>query len=260
MNSVIKNFILKNGKSFSFSLFNNTLCVTTECPLKCSACPIWKNPDQLIDEHMIYQNHNNAILNAIKSDQLFQNLSSPAMINIIGGEPLWNADLPIILQYFKNKKTTLRLWTTGIIPSENFEIIAPWTDEIFLYLPSLIPDTYLEITGFDYLEQVKDQLHFLLELGLNVTLNAPVYPDTIQDMPSIYDFAFENKVKLLFHYSLESGFSSESIFYLNRFNRIKNVLVQKIPQYPLYACSGFPNIASSGIKNKIQNFLTSFPL
>ena len=207
-------------------------CVTTECPLQCLRCALWKEDQSDID------------LTTIK---ILPSKYQKPILDIMGGDPLLHPDLAFFLNNHQNFK--IRLWTTGTLPVEQLQKIQNLISEIYVYLPTIFSDKYIEITGADYLDTVLDFITYIKEIKKSVTINCPVYPDTIQDMPFIHEYAKSQNIPICFHFSQD--FSKESYHYLYRYHRIKGTYIIKIDHYS--NCIAYPDISQNSWKTQALN-------
>lgn len=267
-------------------MFNRaTLCVTYECPLRCFSCPCHNQQIQTeTDEEKpvpLFQDVtrlNSFGLSSFFSQKklqqllfqhsiqdlisLWEKIQPQSVFDLMGGDPFFYSDLPQLLTFLKSKDIRTRLWTTGIAPVELMVDLSHLIHEFFIYIPSLEPEIYAERTGFQYLEQVLDSLQVLLDHHKKVTINCPVYPDTIQEMPTIYEFARGKQIPVCFHYSQKYHFMKESLPYLQRFNRVRGAYVFEIENYSATGCIAYPNHAQNSrwvhMKNWARFMLKEF--
>ncbi len=250
--------ILKRIIPFESKKTTNTIFLTDECPLKCSFCNLWKHSfledteDEIKQQtviinknltiakfhnHYYYQEKKPTLFNLITDDSLFKLFKPTEIINIIGGEPFLYHHLEQFLEYLKNKKIIIKLYTTGLVLPNNYHKLLSFIDELYFYLPSIESEEYLTITGFDYLDQVLHNLKKIRETNIKVTINTPLIQENIQNSPDIYNFCEENNLPLLFTYAKNNDFTKETLEYVKRYQRIKNVQVKQV-DYLKYNCCG----------------------
>lgn len=257
----------------------NTLSVTENCPLRCSFCNIWQKEEESDFEEkqdLNFWQRNQEItkfkrlfsklesfwkkkptssdlVDLITKEELFEHFKLTEKINLIGGEPGHHEFLKIILSYLKEKNTEIHFWTNGIWNFKEFEPNIDYLDKIYFYLPSILADEYLEITGFDYLDLALENLDNLLDAGKKVIINYPIQLETIQNSPLLTDFTEEKKLPLIIGYNKNQGFTKESIEYIERYRRVKGIKVYKTKKTLKHNCACYIKLAPRGFEPRFKD-------
>ena len=211
-----------------------SLHITSLCQLQCIHCPIW-------------QNHIETSVN-IKTIKKLGHKNKT--LNIFGGDPFLSPDIFKILVHLKKQNNYIKIWTPGITNIGLVETCLPLIDELFLYLPNHEKKSYLETTGQDRIQILIETISLLKENQKKIYLNHFVDQENIQYLPEIHEFAWQHKLKLVIHYFKNSGLSKESLSYIKRFKKIKNIQVfSRKKQPPLSHCPAFP---FNAIQNPFQ--------
>lgn len=206
------------------------LQVTQNCNLKCSFCPLW-NKRNLNSDNLV---------SVIQNNSFFQNYPLVDTYNIIGGDPLMFSDLVFILSYLKSKNRKIRLWTNSVFSVDYFEQLTNLVDEYVLYTPSVIPDYYNEFTGAAIFSEFEESLSYLVDEGERVLLNYPIIPENVPDLADIYEYAYDKNLHLIMHYSKYDTYSADSVAFIKRFYKIKNVSLFQETIYNPGVCRAIP--------------------
>ncbi|MFC1751804.1 hypothetical protein ACFL96_00210 [Thermoproteota archaeon] len=197
------------------------LPVTGFCNLRCLNCALCGNDKSS-------NNHIPDNVSLIKENRFFYYYPKKSLYHIVGGDPLTYEHTAFILAFLRAQGIVTVLWTNGVFPHFFIETILPFTDLFVLYSPAVTPEQYREITGKDGWLNWSETLDYLLGNKKKVVLNCPVTSDTVQFLPEIYEFAYKKKLILSLHYTAgKTVLSKESIAYINRFKRVKDVLVDE---------------------------------
>ncbi|MBT5855356.1 radical SAM protein [bacterium] len=211
--------------------------VYSRCSMTCSFCPLWTPEVQ----GQVDQYSGQSWSESIQKGTFFRRVKQSKLFNIVGGEPALYPDLLFVLDYIKSQGGKIRLWTNGTEPVETFELILPYVDAVQLYLPSSEKEDYRLISGVDGLIQMRELIEDVFKPeGVPVELSYPVRQETIQWVPEAYDMAHELEIGLWVHYAKEARLEKESIRYLKRMRRIKNVLLTQTHQAPSHICQAVP--------------------
>jgi MoaA/NifB/PqqE/SkfB family radical SAM enzyme len=221
------------------------LDTNTPCNLRCYNCSVWENTPTQNDNKLTY---------LIGSNQFFKYYPLKKIYNIIGSEPFNHPDLAYLLTFLRSHKIKTFCWSNGLFQIESIKNALPYINTMFLHLPSLNKSDYTQITGSDRLSQLLLNIASLQELNKKIIINHPITPESIQELPEIYDFAYYKKIPCLFHYNKNQPFSAESIRYINRFHGVKNVYLLKTNPPTIPSCQAVPRQFS---KNQIcKNILS----
>jgi pyruvate-formate lyase-activating enzyme len=216
-------------------LSQNTICVTRECTLKCGHCALWNNPifkkrkfEDLVD-----------VVSLIQKDMFFKTFKKAKVFNIIGGDPLKYDKLPYLLVFLKKRQIKIRVWTSGVCNLDVLDQIQGLVDEFVFYVPTCDRDEYREITGFDGLAKLKDNIAYLQQnKGLSVAFSHFVTRTSVPNLADIYEFAYQHEVKLYLIYNGHAKFQRESVSYIKRFERVRKVLLFKMKKDERGICRG----------------------
>ena len=248
------------GLRYPFSQY--TLQVTRNCSLKCLNCQLWQQPFPG-SKPFSFLNPLNPPLDQDLTQFLrhSKNLSyfpKKKCYNIIGGDPLLHQDLLFILNYLKTFKAKTVLWSHGLYDSYFYKKLCPFVDQFILYFPYPDKDSYKEFCGEDGWTLFLDTLSLLKEMNQNTCLNLPLTLDSVEWLADAYDFAFLHNLPLIIHYSKRCSFSKETLRYIHRFRKIKNVYVFKNTRPPQPLCQAFPFKSIENPLQLIQNSLNKF--
>lgn len=214
-----------------------TFFTTGRCPLECDFCHLWQNLNKI--DHKIHDTEEQ-INQAIQQHTLSARLGTASVINIIGGDPLENPDILVIIQQLKTYRRYIRFWTTGIYPAEMLGALKPWLDEIMIYFPELDAEAYRQTTGYDHFDDLLHNLQYMNEIHLPVILNHPVRPGTLPVLPDFYEFSYRNQLPLLLHYEPGQFTIPQSVDYIRRWNAYPNILVLQSGLPHPEQCAAFP--------------------
>lgn len=209
------------------------LQVTETCNLRCLGCTLW-NRDVSGDLE-------ESLRNLIYNDTFFSIYPRRKIYNIIGGEPSNFRALPDVLSYLKNNSIKNYLWTNLTMDSENLMECLPFVNRLFVYLPFPSKESYENFTGEASYETILYNLQILKKRKIPVSFYCPVTPENISWLPDIYEFAYQNKAELILYWNPKrSTLSKESVQFLKRYKRVKNVWLIKTKPVPDTYCPGLP--------------------
>ena len=214
-----------------YSISNVSL--TTACQLKCSFCDLWKKESTFLN-----------VPDLIKSGTYYDIYPRTPWVNVYGGDPFTHEDLRFILSFYKAEGVKVRLWTHGVVSLDAVSEIADVVDEVMVYIPTVVDEDYILITGLGNLSEVSESIRMLRSEKVSVTLHCPISVDTIGDLPDVHDFAFEHSVPLVFHYGKSHGLTKDQLSFVNRYRRVKNVFVRRNDFFYLDRCPALPVLKS----------------
>jgi MoaA/NifB/PqqE/SkfB family radical SAM enzyme len=206
------------------------ITVTTSCNLKCHNCSLWEKGDLTTEN----------ITSLIQENRFFSHFPIVGTYNVVGGDPLMFVDIVYLFTFLKSKGIKTRLWTNGIFSINNFESLKGIVDEIVLYFPSPIKESYSDYTGLATLESFIETLDYLKQDGFKVLLNYPITPETLPDLADAYELAYYRNLQLITHYSKYDRYSKDSIAFIKRFYKIKDVWVFQEDIYNPRVCRAVP--------------------
>lgn len=239
--------------TFRDRLSQHTLIVEKNCQLQCLGCELWQRPSKSVSFKYL-----------IQTQQFFSQYPKKRMYNIVGGEPLLNSEIYLLVAYLKSMGIKIRLWTNGRLPLDYYEKARMFVDIFVVYLPVYDSDLYIEKVGVGELSDLEETLTILNQENYPLVLSMPLEVDTIGFMPELYEFAYGLKVPLLFHYD-PNYFQKESWKYIHRFLSINGVSVVR-STLSVGVCKSFPvsidsfrNVMCLELANlfrRIQQFFT----
>eukprot|EP01047_Picozoa_sp_COSAG01_P002598 COSAG01_NODE_69_length_28801_cov_10.460038_24_plen_236_part_00 len=201
------------------NLSQSALILSEACYLACRGCDIWQK---------------NSFSRRRMGDL------SARCVNVLGGDPFLDHDLFMVLKQLKFKQKKIRLWTHLLCDQDAIMQAVPYVDEWMVYLPVTQANFYRKITGYNVYTKLLKQLDLLVQYQAKLTLNMPVYADTLTFVPDVHNLARTLGSGLLLHYSVEDFEDQESLFYLKRYNRVKNVFVFQVKQRDQSMCLTVP--------------------
>lgn len=227
-----------------------TLRVTSECPLRCRDCMLWRpggKPDK---------KEGDKIVDLIRKGRFFTVFPKRRIYNIVGGEPLEEGRLFEIVSFLTRNEVRVRLWTNGFYTSEYLRPSLPYIHDYFVFLPAPHRDMYRELTGTDGWDRMEGTLDFLIEERRQPVLHIPVHTDTVQFLPDAYEFAWQKKVPLWVHYEKNGEFESESKAYIRWMRNVPFIAVlPKRHRVFLQYCRALPYPA---YQDPLQSFQIRF--
>ena len=222
-----------------------TSCVdgSGRCQLSCLGCSVWERSAK----------------EAVAVDKLIckkvkqKTLKLPTRwVNITGGDPFENPYLPTILSAIKQQGVRIRLWSHGHVSPDFLEAVIPQVNEFVCYIPSPNSKQYRIETGTDGLAQVLENLDGVRQ-RVPTKISYRVTPENIDWLPEIYELAYQKKYWLWVMYNKKAEFTGDSIQFIKRYYRVKNVYVFEDMYRVKNRCQGFSSGVLSGwqwIKNR----------
>ena len=112
------------------------------------------------------------------------------------------------------------------------------------------------MTGYNCYTNVLDTVTRLREANQNVTINMPLFAETLTYLPDMHTYTKTNNMKLMIHYNPKDFLKRESIDYIKRYYSIKRVYVFKQKFRPSKQCANIPLDSFSSKWPGINNWIT----
>jgi len=159
--------------------------LTHRCPLQCPYC---SNPLEM--ERV------NGELSADEWGDVFRQAAAAGalQLHLSGGEPTVRRDLDQIVAQAMAAGLYTNLITAGVLLTrEHIERLAAiGLDHVQLSIQDVVPDNADRISGYKGgVARKRDVAQWARELGLGLTINAPMHRQNLDHLPEIIDFALE---------------------------------------------------------------------
>ena len=159
--------------------------LTHRCPLQCPYC---SNPLEL--------ERANVELSAAEWGETFRSAAAigALQLHLSGGEPTLRRDLEEILQHAVDAGLYTNLVTSAVmLTRERLETLAKiGLDHVQVSIQDVDPATADRISAYEGgVAKKRDVARWTRELGLGLTINAPIHRQNIDHLPQIIDFAVE---------------------------------------------------------------------
>mgnify|MGYP003336782880 CR=1 FL=1 len=179
-------------------------------------------------------------LTLFKKDAFFSRYPKRKVYNIYGGDPLCFKGIDDLLILLVDADIKVRLWINGGQFESVYEGLLPYVSEWVFYVP--IPDVnqYNALVGESGWDTLINNLDYFKKIGQVFALNYKVTSSNIIYLPEMYEMAHSYGVKLYLHYDPKQFFDSESLRYIDRFRRVKEVDVYRVRSYGNQSCLGYP--------------------
>lgn len=159
--------------------------LTHRCPLQCPYC---SNPLDL-------ERANNELTAAEWGETFRQAAAAGAMqLHLSGGEPTVRRDLEEILAHAVDAGLYTNLVTSAVLLTrERMERLAEiGLDHVQVSIQDVVPENADRISAYQGgVEKKRAVAHWTRELGLGLTINAPMHRQNLEHLPQIIDFAVE---------------------------------------------------------------------
>jgi len=214
-------------------LFSQRILIASpRCQLRCQHCPIWSKEGREFFSSFLFSSK------SVYEKSLFTYYPKKKIFHIIGGDPFCFDKLGELVLFLKSSGCKVVLWINGHGHPDKVEAILDEVDLTYLYVPFPDSKEYQDFTGHDGWDTCLTLIQDLKKKGNPLILNFPVTPMTIDYLPHIYELAYDQKLALLVHFDKADRFSRESLAYINRFKKIKNVFVFRNDYRDSRACLG----------------------
>ena len=159
--------------------------LTHRCPLQCPYC---SNPLEL--------ERANVELSAAEWGETFRSAAAigALQLHLSGGEPTLRRDLEEILQHAVDAGLYTNLVTSAVmLTRERLETLAEiGLDHVQVSIQDVDPATADRVSAYEGgVAKKRDVALWTRELGLGLTINAPIHRQNIDHLPEIIDFAVE---------------------------------------------------------------------
>ncbi|MFC1767382.1 radical SAM protein [Candidatus Margulisiibacteriota bacterium] len=193
--------------------------VTLRCNDTCEFCEIWQREEFKTLEEAPLENIIRNLEDLKKMGVRY--------VDVTGGEPLLRADTPLILKASKERGFFTVLTTNGILFKDRAFEVSPFVDMLLFSLDSPIEEEHDRIRGVSCYSQVIEGLKIAKKLVNNVAINFTVTRDSVLYLPEMVDLSEKLGVFLwinpVFRYGGAEGFQKESVDYIARYRKKKNV-------------------------------------
>ena len=159
--------------------------LTHRCPLQCPYC---SNPLEL--------ERSNTEMTASEWGEIFRQAAAigALQLHLSGGEPTARRDLEEILAYAVDAGLYTNLVTSAVLLTrERLEKLA-WIglDHVQVSVQDIVPESADRISAFEGgVAKKRDVARWTRELGMGLTINAPIHRQNIDHLSQIIDFAVE---------------------------------------------------------------------
>ncbi len=159
--------------------------LTHRCPLQCPYC---SNPLEL--------ERANAELSADEWGEVFRQAAAAGVLqlHLSGGEPTARRDLDDILAHAVQAGLYTNLITAGVLLTREHleQMAAVGLDHVQVSIQDIVPENADRISGFKGgIAKKRDVARWTRELGLGLTVNAPMHRHNLDHLSEIIDFALE---------------------------------------------------------------------
>jgi PqqA peptide cyclase len=159
--------------------------LTHRCPLQCPYC---SNPLEL--------ERPNVELTAKEWGETFRSAAAAGalQLHLSGGEPTLRRDLEEILEYAVEAGLYTNLVTSAVmLTRERLETLAKiGLDHVQVSVQDVVPESADYISAFEGgVAKKRDVADWTRELGMGLTINAPMHRQNIDHLPQVIDFAVQ---------------------------------------------------------------------
>jgi len=159
--------------------------LTHRCPLQCPYC---SNPLEM--------ERANAEISADAWGEIFRQAAAMGalQLHLSGGEPTARRDLDVILRHAVEAGLYTNLVTAGVLLTrEHLSRLAEiGLDHVQVSIQDVVPENADRISGYKGgMPKKRDVARWTRELGLGLTINAPMHRQNLDHLPEIIDFAVE---------------------------------------------------------------------
>ncbi|HYA73228.1 MAG TPA: pyrroloquinoline quinone biosynthesis peptide chaperone PqqD, partial [Roseiarcus sp.] len=159
--------------------------LTHRCPLQCPYC---SNPLEM--------ERADTELSAAEWGEVFRQGAAAGVLqlHLSGGEPTARRDLDQILAYAVEAGLYTNLVTAGVLLTrQDLERLAAiGLDHVQVSIQDVVPDNADRISGYKGgVAKKRDVARWTRELGLGLTVNAPMHRQNLDHLPDIIEFAVE---------------------------------------------------------------------
>lgn len=185
------------------------LKLTDNCDLMCNGCILYNAPEKKYTPNL-----------QIKTK----------IVNLCGGDPLLNKQMPEVLQTLKKNNHFITLTTNGIHLNHLAPTIFKLIDLPIIYLPGADNKSLRRETGLDAFQRIKSGIDFLKEISKKHLIHFPITPISIELVPDLIHL-FEKSPKTFIWLNYQPGnygkISDASKNYLKHYANRKNIIVTK---------------------------------
>lgn len=195
--------------------------ITLQCNDTCEFCQCWQRSGA---EHQETRISEDQIRKALKEARI----KGAKKLNITGGEPLLNEDLPKILSIAGQLGFEIDLYTNGILYQEKAATISKLANKIFFALDYPIASEHDRSRGLECYNDVISAIKLAKKLGEKPIINFTMTRDSVRFLPEMVDlsekmgvFVYLNPV---YDFAGTQGFEPLTIDQIKYYYRRKSVL------------------------------------
>ncbi len=228
------------------SLFQTSLMMTPRCFLKCDFCTLWQTSEPSEDK-------------AINLTHFLHKNRSKKIVNILGGDPFFSAQLPHVLTTLKKNHKKIHIWVTGQATLDAYAFLTSYVSRVFLHLPSFDPDTYRQISGLDGHAAMLEAVAFFGQHRVPVSFFHRVTSATLDLLPDFHAFAFDHGCELVLFCDPQTLESPSQGDYVKRYYAVPGVSVY-YGRADLNACAAlYPSLLTSFFQNLKNEYYHRLP-
>ncbi len=191
--------------------------VTARCDLNCLGCSL--------DIGTSAPDEGQEFVALIRDGRFFERYPYRRAYHIVGGDPFALKYLEPLLMFLHQSKVRVTLWIHGARPGVEWERIATYVRQVFVYFPGAESEAYRIRTGYDRFADMMDTVRQLKANRIPVMLHTPVRPETISVLPDFCEAARSISAVLMVHYSKAEMSKAYWRDYVKRFLDVKGVWV-----------------------------------
>lgn len=203
--------------SYSRKISYARISLTNACNLKCSYCSTSENVSENVP--LIFYETLIDALCELGIDK----------IRFTGGEPLLNKNIVNLVKYTKSHSIIkdIAITTNGVLLDKYLDdLYKSGLSRINLSLDTRDREIYNDLTGFDRLEEVENNIKQARDRGLKIKINAVLLKGiTDKQLEGFLEFGFENSIQIRFIELMPIG---DNIDYYNQHYLSSSDLVKKI--------------------------------
>lgn len=201
--------------------------------MKCLHCELWQT------KKADYKFHQDALFDLCNTGK-FKKIYPGRTIHFLGGEPTLYAHFPELSRIVKKQGKKVALWTNGFFPNQDIATVLKAIDKVYLFIPSAVQETYLNLTGRDLLAYVLQVLNELIKMKKSVFIVHELLPQTLQELPEIHEISRLKRIPLIIGYDTTQNFSKNSKLYIKRMGTLKRTFLIRKRVTPKTYCRAFP--------------------
>jgi len=190
---------------------NKTMVIETNymCNLKCVHCYVPGSRK----EPAAYLSFNDAV-------DVFKQMEDLGFKNILftGGEPLANPEFDKIYEEAYNRGFIITIFTNAVLLNEKYKNLftkkPPAMIRVSMFGGSR--DSYIDVTGYDFFDKVRENILFLKSNGIFVKVKLPLLRQNYKDAKSIKDYFKKYNIPCKIEYRIIPRFDGDDDILLYR--------------------------------------------